>query len=65
MRIVSERLGHVDPAITLRLYVHPDSKMHKAVGMRQNKRVAAAMAKAEQDSQSVRTDAKRLQVVVG
>ena len=30
VRIVSERLGHADPAITLRLYVHPNEKMHKA-----------------------------------
>ena len=45
---------------TLRLYADPDSKMHKQAGMRQNRRAAVAVAKAEQGSQSVRTDAKRL-----
>ena len=45
VNVVAELLGHSDPATTLRIYAHPDEKMHKRAGMRQNRRVAAAMEK--------------------
>lgn len=53
MNIVAELLRHSDPAITMAPYVHTDEKMHKQAGIRQNRRVAAALAKAEQDSRLV------------
>ena len=65
VNIVSELLGHADPAITTTLYVHADDRMHKRAGMRQNKRVTAALAKAEQDSRLVRDNVKQLRKDVG
>ena len=49
VNVVSELPGHADPAITMALYIHPDERMHKKAAIRQNRRVAAAVAKAEQD----------------
>jgi hypothetical protein len=63
--IVSVLLGHADPAITLRLYTHPDDKMQRRAGMRQNRRVAAAVAKAEQDSRLIRDGSEGLHLVAG
>jgi len=60
VRIVQEQLGRAGPAITLVLYTHPDQKMHKRAGMRQNRRVAAALAKAERDSRLARDKVKPL-----
>jgi len=65
VNIVSELLGHADPAITITLYVHADDRMHKRAGMRQNKRVTAALAKAEQDSRLIRDNVKPLRRAVG
>ena len=65
VNVVSELLGHADPAITITLYVHADDRMHKRAGMRQNKRVTAALAKAEQDSRLVRDNVKQLRKDVG
>ena len=65
VNVVSELLGHADPAITITLYVHADDRMHKRAGMRQNKRVTAALAKAEQDSRLIRDNVKPLRRAVG
>ena len=47
INLVAELLEHADPAITASIYLHPDAKMHKRAGMRQNRRVTTALAKAE------------------
>ncbi len=62
---VSKLLGHADPAITAALYVHPDTEMRHKAAMRQNRRVAAALAKADVNSRPVRDSVKRLRVVAG
>jgi len=40
------------------LYTRPDQKVHKRAGMRQNRRVAAALATAERDSRLGRDNVK-------
>ena len=65
VKIVSEFLGHADPGITLSLYVHTDEKMRKRAAMRQNRRVTAAVAKAEQDSRLIRDNVIPLRRAVG
>ena len=65
VNIVAELLGHSDPAITMALYVHTDDRMHKQAGIRQNRRVTAALAKAEQDSRLIRDNVKPLRRAVG
>jgi len=65
VKIVSEFLGHANPAITLSLYVHTDEKMRKRAAMRQNRRVTAAVAIAEQNSQVIRKNVIPLRRAVG
>jgi integrase len=62
---VSKFLGHADPAITIALYVHPDEKMRELAGAKQNKRVTAALAKAQQDSLLIRDNVVPLLRAVG
>ena len=58
INLVAELLGYADPAITASIYLHTDAKMHNRAGMRQNRRVVAAPAKADQDSRLVRESVK-------
>jgi hypothetical protein len=51
--------------ISASIYLHTDPEMHKRAGMRQNRRVAVAIAKAEHDSQVVRGNVRMLQEVAG
>jgi hypothetical protein len=45
---------------TASIYLHTDVEMHKQAGMRQNRRIAAAIAKAEHDSQPIRENVRTL-----
>jgi integrase len=43
VKLLSELLGHEDPAITASIYLHTDQEMHKRAGIRQNGRIAASV----------------------
>ena len=54
LNVVQELLGHADPATTARIYLHPTEDAHAGALARREARIAAAMAKELQDSQSIR-----------
>jgi integrase len=49
LKVVQNLLGHADPAITARIYLHASAAVTRSVVDRQQERIAAAMTRVEQE----------------